>query len=389
MSSTETFTYSSDLIPRFSNENDLDDLSVCNWNKIGATGAADQALLNRNNGNNDYYIQLMPYTLQSDSTTFHAVARDEINENYTTSDKFNIKKITIKLNEILSKYIRLLSVGVNTSGSTASASYSDFLLTKESDHVYSVSLSVDTFANTSEDPRFRLYIDSVPIPFKTEIIDGEQVQTGGFEQVSVFNDLSRTHFASIQYSGNYVISGEDAENKNQLQGTNHVKVQEYSRLLSIYEDDNANPAGDQFSMIALKNVKYSLYRRPFVSGETTYTRLYRMRTYELGNGELLEAKISGDTLGSTFGATVSHHIKINGGELISVKAVKSDLSTDSTGGNSGEYVEQVISFKLTVPDSELSKLPNKYSNVIHVYDEQAVTNYNGDYSVTVEFSNPL
>jgi hypothetical protein len=387
MSSTETFTYSSDLIPSFSNENDLDDLSVCNWNKIGETGAASQALLNRNNANNDYYIQLMPYTLQSNSTTFVAVARDEINENYTSSDKFNIKKITIKLNEILSKYIRLLSVGVNTS-STVTASYSDFLLTKESDHVYSVSLSVDTFANTSEDPRFRLYIDSVPIPFKTEIIDGEQVQTGGFEQVSVFNDLSRTHFASIQYSGNYVIAAEDAENKNQLQGTNHVKVQEYSRLLSIYENDAATPAGQQFSMIGLKNVKYSLYRRPFVDGNTTYTRVYRMRTYELGSGELLEAKISGDTLGSTFGATVSHHIKINGGELISIKAVKSDLSTDAST-NSSQYVEQVVSFKLTVPDSELSKLPNKYSNVINVYDENAVTNYDGDYSVTVEFSNPL
>lgn len=386
MSSTETFTYSTDLIPRFSNENDLDDLSVCNWKKIGDANV-DQALLNRNNGNNDYYIQLMPYTLESDSTTFVAVARDEINDNYTSSDKFTIKKITIKLNEILSKYIRLLSVGVNTS-STATAAYSDFLLTKESDNVYSVSLSVDTYATTTEDPRFKLYIDSIPIPFKTEIIDGEQVQTGGFEQVSVFNDLSRTHFASIQYSGNYVVNAQESENKNQLQGTNHVKVQEYSRLLSIYEDDNDDPTGDQFSMISLKNVKYSLFRRPFVKNETTYIRLYRMRTYELGNGELLEAKISGDTSGYTFGSSVSHHIKVNGGELISIKAVKSNFSTDSAE-HSDEYVEKVVSFKLTVPDSELVKLPNKYSNIIHVYDITPVSNENGDYSVTVEFSNPL
>jgi hypothetical protein len=369
MSSTTTFTYTTDLIPQFG----TGDVATSKWKSL--VDNTEVELLQHYTILDHFNIILSPSTLYSFYDSFHAVKRDGISSTYTSSDLFTVKKITIKVNESLSKYVRLLSIGVSTNA--AGDAYTDFLLTKESDTLYSVNLTVNTHADTDEDKRFRLYMDCIPIPYKTYVDeDGVEVTEGGFDQIQVFNDLTQTHFFSLQWSGNYVVQNETSENKNRLESGYLVKVQEYSRLLSIFEND-PSVEDNQHSMIHLKDVKYSVYRRPLAGGDI---RTYKMRTYVLGEGELIDAVIKADITQSADGQKISY-LKITGGEIVSHKAVKSTLEDDNA-----DNTEKVISFILYVDESDQSKLPNVKSNIVHVYLGGGTAE---DYGVTVSFSNPL
>lgn len=392
--SVQNYSYTCDLFLRFYATGNVPESTDDNaWHQINSANTF--SLFKIAQSESVYYINLSKNSLQSihnsgSTYTFNAVERDGSTATIvnTTSDLFTIKKVTIKLNESVSKYVRLLSIGVNTNTavSTSGHAWSDFILKKVSDNVYTADVTANINASQAAVDKFRLYLDCIPVPYNTTVDDdGETLVTGGMDQITIFNSLRQTIFASIQYSGNYVSTNDTTDNVNRLEstgGTYQVAIQEYAKLITIFEDDIVGTT-HQYSTISINDVKYSSFRKiGVVAGELG---VYLMRKYLLGNGELFNVMIRGDTGGEGgTGGVFIPYLKIKSGEFVSY--VRTNDGTNPTSSAS-IATETVHAFVLTVEDSEKFKLPNKYSNIVQVYHFTSPTE---DYAgMTVYYSNPL
>lgn len=376
--SLTTFSYTSDLFAKFENAvggvNPF--LKLNGWNKVSDTSNTVNLIQIAEDGKSVLFLS--PSTLVSNSNTFLIEERDGFDVNYTSSDKFTIKKLNIKINEEVARYVRLLSVSVNTFGDV----WRDFILTKLSNSYYSAELESTVDVTTSAIERFKIVLDVVP-PLKGQVVleDDTVEETGGFEFVQLFTDLESLLFASIQYSGNYVVVDDVADNINRLEDDTKyiVSVQEYNRLITIFEEDDADADGNtgdydydnQYSTISIDEVKYSTFKKT-VGGVKKH---YSLRRYILGDGELINVRIKGDIneVGNEDGILIPK-LNIKSGEFVSYRA-------------HGDAEETVYHFKLYVYDSEKSKLPNQNTNVVNVYSGPDGTDSTD--SLVVSYSHPL
>jgi hypothetical protein len=363
MSNSQIKTYNFKYIPKFvdseskwyksvnANPSDVQDTSVVLFKKI----------LEKN------YIVRLQSTMYSLPSTFRNVISN--GELMNPNSKFLIKRVSIKVNESLSKYINVIKFGINenmsdtadTDPDTSSLGFNkqSFLTNKLSEDTYSVLIDDDSGAvidtDVDKDKLFNFWIDGVHI----ENLD--PLNLTRWYQDEILYDISKLVLFEIQVEGYYIRDSINFNKNNLDSSLFQVSVFEYIKKVNIFElDGDSNPNQIAELSIAKKTENF------FNDG----TKEWKARNYYFGKGVIYNVDIS-----STNNTTTTNvkTLKIKGGQL--------SIRKQTDNANATKFY---TSFYVVVDDSDLSKLPNPLDNRMYMLTETTQANADNLY-----LSNPL